>query len=128
MRVFKESEYKVVDKSWGLEQWIVNNDKYCMKLLVCLRDKWSSNGKYHLHPVKDETFYVMRGALRIDIDFKSKPAESFYLFEQCSMRIPDNTGHRFVALSDVAIVIEVSTTHRDEDSIRYEKESNDGNN
>ena len=59
---------KRVEKTWGHELWIENNEKYCGKLLHCEKGKWSSKGKFHYHKEKDETFYVIKGILLIDIE------------------------------------------------------------
>lgn len=44
-----------VPKGWGFEKWIVNNEKYCGKILFFVKGKKCS---YHYHEIKDETFYV----------------------------------------------------------------------
>ena len=50
-------KHKVVEKTWGKEIHIENNDMYCLKILMCNKDKWSSEGKWHYHKKKDEVFY-----------------------------------------------------------------------
>ncbi len=50
----------IVPKGWGFEKWIVNNDKYCGKLLYIIKDRKCS---WHYHKIKDETFYVQRGKI-----------------------------------------------------------------
>ena len=46
---------KKVDKIWGYEIWMVNNNKYCGKIL-----HFNGNSKFsmHYHLIKDETWYV----------------------------------------------------------------------
>jgi mannose-6-phosphate isomerase-like protein (cupin superfamily) len=82
---------KYVCKSWGCEEWIVN-EEYCGKKIVCVAE-WSSQGKYHYHMVKDETFYVTKGSLILDIQgdkvYKLSPGDSF--------RVKPNIRHRFRA-------------------------------
>jgi len=49
-----------VEKKWGKEIIIVNNDKYCGKILCLKKDKKFS---MHYHMIKDETWYVSSGEL-----------------------------------------------------------------
>ncbi len=51
-RMDKDNER--VEKTWGSELWFANNDMYCGKLLTVNVDKWSSEGKFHYHKIKDE--------------------------------------------------------------------------
>lgn len=107
-------KYKTVNKNWGYETWFENNELYCGKKLVCKDQVWSSDGWYHYHPKKDETFFVIEGSLVLDIEGRSA-----VLTEGVSKRILPNTRHRFRSLGKAKCVfIEVSTTHCDTDSIR----------
>ena len=104
-----------VEKKWGYEIWFENNELYCGKKLVCKDNIWSSDGWYHYHPEKDETFFIILGHLQLDIEGKSnlyKPGES--------IRIKPGTRHRFRSHTMSCSFIEVSTTHEEEDSIRVE--------
>ena len=49
-------------KGWGHEKWIVNEEKYCGKLLFFKAGKRCS---WHYHKIKDETFYVQSGELMV---------------------------------------------------------------
>lgn len=49
---------KIVHKTWGHEEIIVNNDNYCGKLLVF---NPNTNASLHYHVIKHETFYVSQG-------------------------------------------------------------------
>jgi mannose-6-phosphate isomerase-like protein (cupin superfamily) len=108
---------KIVPKTWGHEKWLVNNDKYCGKILVVNKYKFCS---YHYHKIKDETFYLLKG--RVDLVYGNTDAYD----ESCivtrmnvgdSFHIPVGMRHRFIALEDSEI-IEISTHHEDSDSIR----------
>lgn len=103
----------IVEKSWGKEEWIVNNELYCGKILTCIEGIWSSNGLYHYHKLKDETFYVTFGKVVLDIDGNKK-----ILQEGDIVRIKPNTKHRFKAITPIAKILEISTQHFDEDSYR----------
>ena len=50
------------EKGWGYELWIVNNDLYCGKILHFNKGKKCS---WHYHKIKQETFYVQKGKLKI---------------------------------------------------------------
>ena len=110
---------KEVEKSWGYELWIVNTSLYCGKELMVRRGKWSSNGNYHYHLIKDETFYVIKGSLILDyVDTKNifysitlKPGDAF--------RIMPGIRHRFSTRTLGGCKFhEFSTTHSDIDSYR----------
>ena len=45
-------------KAWGYENWIINNELYCGKLLVFKKDKQFS---MHYHLLKDEAWYISKG-------------------------------------------------------------------
>jgi len=115
----------IVIKDWGYEKWIENNDKYCMKLLHCEDGKWSSKGKFHYHEQKDETFFVVSGELKIEVEIDGV-IRTFLLIEGNSFRVKPGVKHRFMSMGDDCDFIEASTTHSDEDSIRcywdFEKE------
>ena len=57
---------KKVDKDWGFEIWLANNEKenYCGKILGIFEDKSTS---MHYHVNKHETFYVLEGTLEVDM-------------------------------------------------------------
>ena len=104
--------HKVVNKTWGRETWIVNTEDYCGKKMY-VKDMWSSSGKYHYHMIKDETFYVLRGGLILDIMGIGR----VILCAGESRRIKPNTPHRFRASSPYGcLFIEFSTHHEDSDS------------
>lgn len=106
-------EDKIVAKDWGYETWFENNELYCGKILVCRDGIWSSDGWWHYHPIKDETFYVLSGTLELDIEGKSQ-----YLEPNDSQRILPGTRHRFRSNTKYCAFVEVSTSHSDTDSIR----------
>ena len=108
---------KIVEKLWGWERWIENNELYCLKELVCTGGIWTSKGKYHYHPIKDETFYIVEGQLELDIEGTAS------IFSKGDViRIKPNTKHRFRSRGAHCKFMEVSTTHCDTDSIRCKLE------
>lgn len=104
-------------KEWGYEHWIENNEKYCMKLLHCEDGIWSSGGKFHYHKIKDETFYIVSGELRMDVEIDGE-IRRFTLFEGDTYRIKPNIRHRFCNIGEPCEFIEASTQHSDNDSYR----------
>jgi mannose-6-phosphate isomerase-like protein (cupin superfamily) len=107
----------IVLKDWGYERWIENNDKYCMKLLHCEDGKWSSKGKFHYHEIKDETFFIVSGELKLEVEVDDN-IRTFVLTQGDSFRVKPGTRHRFMCIGDDCDFIEASTTHSDEDSYR----------
>jgi len=102
--------YHKVDKTWGGELWIENNELYCCKILFCT-GRWSSQGKYHYHKNKDETFFILDGVLLLDIDRNEQ-----VLTEGESYRIKPNTKHRFKSMTGSCLIFETSTHHEDSDT------------
>jgi len=106
-------------KGWGHELWVVNNDKYCGKLL------YFKNGlrcSFHYHLIKDEVFYLQSGKMKItfseddDIDMAQElilnPGDSFHVYV--------GLRHQMLALEDSEL-FEFSTHHMEEDSYRIIK-------
>lgn len=94
---------------------MVNNDKYCGKLL-----KFNKGAKFsdHYHLLKDETWYVLMGELELRYyNLKNADRLTMVLREGDVVRIPPGTPHQLTARKE-SIVIEVSTPHDEEDSYR----------
>lgn len=109
----------IASKGWGFEKWIVNNEKYCGKILYIIKDRKCS---WHYHKLKDETFYVQSGAIKLlyGIDDKIEKASEIILKRGCHFHIPIGLRHRMIALEDTEL-FEFSTQHFDSDSYRIEK-------
>ena len=101
---------KRVNKAWGYEEWIVNNELYCFKKLFVKKGYRCS---IHWHKNKDETFYVESGIVKIE-EFARDPVIVTHGYK---IRIKPNTLHRFEAIEDT-MIYEVSTHHEDNDSYR----------
>jgi mannose-6-phosphate isomerase-like protein (cupin superfamily) len=99
-------------KSWGDENWIVNNELYCSKILTITHGFRCS---MHYHEKKDETFYVLAGLVLLEIG-----GESEVLRPGACVRVRPGVLHRFTGLSD-AKILEVSTQHFEEDSFRTQE-------
>jgi len=132
--------YVYKEKNWGNEIWIANNDKYCMKIIDVIPKRRCS---IHYHRIKDETFHIMSGILKLELwdllpdleidgielvkEKQNKPDQLIVLWPGTSFRIPPRTPHRFEAIpndfvgkknSEKCQFVEVSTQHFEEDSYR----------
>lgn len=96
-------------KVWGEEYWIVNNDKYCGKLLVLHKGYRCS---LHYHEKKDETFYVNDGKVKFYMDGVIK-----ILSPGSSVHVKPGTKHLFEGL-ETSSIFEFSTHHDDNDVTR----------
>jgi quercetin dioxygenase-like cupin family protein len=103
-------DIKIVPKEWGEERWIVNRD-YCGKLLVLNKGYRCS---MHHHKIKDETFYINKGKVLLEIGGKN-----IIMMPGDAQLIMPNQKHRFTGLEDSEIM-EFSTHHEDSDSYRDE--------
>ena len=114
-----ELDMKHVDKGWGWEKWIVNNEEYCGKLLFFKAGKKCS---WHYHVLKDEVFYLQSGKMRVifsEEDNISK-AQEIILEAGQNFHVYRGLRHRMVAIEDSEL-FEFSTQHFDSDSYRIEK-------
>jgi len=109
----------IYKKTWGQEEWFENNEKYCGKLLTVNSGYWSSEGKFHYHKIKDETFYVISGELVLDVEVDGT-IRRLILGPGTSYRVKPGVKHRFTATNAQldCEFIEVSTTHSNDDSYR----------
>jgi len=101
---------KEVKKVWGKEVWIANCPKYCGKLLYLDEGAVSS---MHYHREKQETFFALSGQVGLHIEGRD------YMLNPYSRpkTIYPTQRHQFIGLSD-AVIIEVSTEHREDDVVR----------
>ena len=103
-------EMPVVEKEWGREEWVWNG-AFCGKILRVKKGKRCS---LHCHPGKDEAFYLLEGAVKVELEgkvFCPMPGEA--------VRVAPGQRHRFTGLTD-AVLIEFSTHHDDDDVVRIE--------
>lgn len=108
----------LIEKGWGKEVIIENNELYCGKLLV-----FNKGAKFsmHYHMIKDETWYVDKGEFLYRwIDTKTADVIEQKLIVGDTVRQRPGQPHQLEALTD-GVIFEVSTTHFDEDSYRVWK-------
>lgn len=118
-----------VPKSWGWERWIVNKEEYCGKLLHVAKDQKCS---VHFHRLKDETFYISSGKIKLyysdnlatieqiaktNYDLIFDYLDSIILNPGDNFYVPTGRVHQIVALRDSEL-FEFSTQHFDDDSYR----------
>ena len=111
-----------VDKTWGYELWIHNDEEYCGKLLVFHRegDKFSM----HYHLKKKESWFVQQGGFIFKwIDVENGQLKSETLVSGQKVMIERGLPHQLIALEDNSTIFEVSTQHFDEDSYRIYRDS-----
>lgn len=105
---------KIVPKDWGQEEWIVNNEKYCGKKMLIKEGYYCS---YHMHKIKEETFYILDGELELIHNGKY-----LKVGKGETLHLKPGEYHSFRALKDT-IFFEFSTQHLDEDNYRLTKSS-----
>lgn len=109
-------EPRHVPKPWGWERIFAHTDRYVGKLLHIERGHRLS--RQH-HEVKDETIYVLKGTLILEVGPKDA-CERIEVQAGLSVRIPPGTVHRFIAPEDEDCdLIETSTPDLD-DVVRHE--------
>tara|TARA_Y100000034_G_scaffold124273_1_gene172214 strand:- start:1048 stop:1509 length:462 start_codon:yes stop_codon:yes gene_type:complete len=126
-----------VSKGWGYEDWIVNKEEYCGKVLFFKKGKRCS---VHFHKLKDETFYLQDGQLELIVmapnKWTHKDEPDYTIYEKWwnqsdkkkkvilkpgdSFHLPPYTIHTMRGLLD-SHLFEFSTQHFDEDSYRIIK-------
>lgn len=113
------SDQVFVSKGWGFEKWLVNNDKYCGKVLYLVKGKRCS---WHYHKLKDEVFFIQSGkvTVRYGWDHDISNCNETILERGDTFHVKTGLVHQVIALEDTEI-IEFSTQHFDEDSIRLQK-------
>jgi mannose-6-phosphate isomerase-like protein (cupin superfamily) len=109
-----------LEKPWGNECWFANSPLYCGKLIFVRSGIWSSEGLYHYHKLKDETFLVIEGDLILEY-YEDNIHRSLILGKYNSFHIKPGVKHRFSGHGNLGCrFIEASTEHFESDSYRCE--------
>jgi mannose-6-phosphate isomerase len=101
---------KIIDKPWGREEWLVLNDKYCLKRLYI--DKGAKLSLQY-HEVKKETMFLEEGLCDLMLN-----GERILMKTGLAYTINPTQIHRLEAYQDT-VILEVSTPEMD-DVIRLE--------
>tara|TARA_R100000008_G_C3510049_1_gene128333 strand:+ start:176 stop:526 length:351 start_codon:yes stop_codon:yes gene_type:complete len=101
-----------VNKPWGFEEIIIENEKYVMKMLHINKGQRLSR---QYHNKKDETVYVLENVLLVDLSKSEQEENIVTMKEGETMRIKPTVVHRFIAPKDKFVKIyEVSTPELDD--------------
>jgi mannose-6-phosphate isomerase len=99
-----------VEKPWGYEIWFAVTDRYAGKILHITAGEELSL-QYHAH--KDETIYVLSGAMELELDDEAGQLQTLRLVPGQCQRIRVGRRHRMRALEDTELC-EVSTPELDD--------------
>lgn len=108
---------KIVQKGWGEEIWIHNDEEYCGKILRFFQagNKFS----LHYHVLKKESWYVSKGGFKyIQLDTETGIEHETIINVGTCITIERGMPHQLIALEDMSEIFEVSTQHFDPDSYR----------
>jgi D-lyxose ketol-isomerase len=110
---------KIVPKLWGVEYWIVNTEKYCLKFLKIIPGVQCS---IHCHQKKDETFVGVSGYVILSFhnSVTKEQTGGEGIGPGDTFQILPGQYHSFYA-NNVSWVMEVSTHHDDEDVVRIQE-------
>lgn len=112
---YREKGFHIEDKVWGTEIWLTNGEEgqpYCAKKMFVEPGFQCS---FHKHPIKTETFIVEGGNGFIKVEDNDQE-----ISKGSKIHIPHNTFHTFGTFDGMTI-LEVSTIHSNEDTIRRTK-------
>jgi len=113
--VIKTNDIKRVEKPWGYELWWALTEKYVGKILHINKGESLS---YQYHEVKDETIYLHKGEMRLEIEEVGGEREETVMKAGSAIRITPFTKHRMTAITNCDI-LEASTPEV-EDIVRLE--------
>lgn len=107
----------------GISMITVVNKDYCKKLIVVLPGQINP---YHYHKIKDETFFILHGSLKIIKMYPTK-AESGILNKGDLLNIPPGVKHEF-STDEGCVMEELSTKHYPNDSFYIDDLINENKN
>ena len=104
-----------IEKPWGYELIWAETDEYVGKVLHVRAGEALS---LQYHEIKDETFFLLRGSLLLQVGLSADQLIDYQMLEGQSFHMPTGTVHRMIAETDCELA-EVSTPHLD-DLVRLE--------
>ena len=107
-----QPKWKEHKKVWGYETWLCNTDKYCGKVLHLKKGYRCS---IHHHKLKEEHFHILCGRVLMEVG-----DETYVMKKGDTIGIEPHENHRFTGITD-ADILEISTTHYEDDSYRLTK-------
>lgn len=101
-------------KKWGYEDWLVNNEEFCGKIL-----HFNKGAKFsgHFHGEKQEIQYCYRGKLILRYTDEQANILEREINVGDIINIPRFQVHQLEAIEE-SDIFEVSSEHREEDSYR----------
>ncbi len=107
----------IIKKGWGHEEIIESNDLYCMKELHF--EKKGHKSSMHFHKIKDETWKILSGSIKVELMDLSDSSTTFVIIEKGEkIRIEPFTPHQVTCLEDNTVIMEVSSRDSIEDNYR----------
>ncbi len=103
-------EIKRINKPWGYELVFAHTPQYAGKVLYIKKGEELS---FQYHSKKEETIYLYKGKLRLEIETDQKPLTLLELKVGENYHIKPGVRHRMHALEDCE-VFEVSTPELDD--------------
>jgi len=95
------SKLEAHPKGWGDELWITNNGKYCGKIL---RFNEGSSFSMHYHILKEETWCVTKGRLKLEFfDLEKAERRERELTEGDVVHLKPCIPHKLTALQDSSV-------------------------
>lgn len=110
---------KVVIKTWGSEEIIINSeeDNYCGKRMTLTGGKRCS---IHYHLKKNETFFCQGGEFNLEVWDQNGEMETIAMTPGKSYQLNEGTPHRFTGVAPYSIFFEFSTFDNPMDTYRVE--------
>lgn len=108
-----------IDKGWGFEIVWASTENYCGKLLCFINA--GAKMSMHFHKDKDETWFVNAGKFKVRwIDTTTAICHEQILAEGAVWYNPPLRPHQLEALTNDAVIFEVSTKDTPEDNYRVQ--------
>jgi quercetin dioxygenase-like cupin family protein len=109
-----QEDRPIVQKGWGWEDWIYN-EEYCGKRLFFHQGRKCS---WHFHKIKDEVLYLQFGEILLYYsDTKNiTTATRLILKPNDAFHIKPGVTHRMYGIKE-SMIFEASTHHEDNDSV-----------
>jgi len=101
--------YKIVEKEYGKEIWLILNDKFCFKHIFINKGHRCS---LQYHNFKSEAMYILSGKALFTI-MENDELKEYELKSGSIVDVPATTIHRMEALEDLELV-ECSTPEVDD--------------
>ena len=120
-QVKKEMKARVIEKEWGREIWMANNarENYCGKILQINQ---GYNTSLHFHLQKHETFYITKGQLQVDLICTLDGVRMTQILSEGDvLEIDRGQPHQLIAYDGDVEFVEISTFHKDADSLRISR-------